>query len=183
MQKGPGDAEFFGQRRGEGFDSESFRGVVAAVKNVDAGILGQRMRPVRAFAGDEGVHAFLCRQFQFRPCAACDDANALALCRAAGQKNGGRPKILANLSDRFFARNFFAGLPANEPALSIKKWFEILEAERGAQLRIVAHSRMGIQRQMRAVHGQIILDEQLPAFRAACRSTESSAPRTSRDEQ
>ena len=46
--------------------AERFRRVMAAVKNVQAKFLRQRISPVRAFAGDERVHAFARRLFQFR---------------------------------------------------------------------------------------------------------------------
>ena len=45
--------------RGEGFDAEGFSGVMASIEDVHPQLFGQRVSPMRAFAGDEGVDAFL----------------------------------------------------------------------------------------------------------------------------
>ena len=46
---------------------------MAAVKNIDAQFLRQRVSPMRPFAGDERVHAFLRRLFQIPARAAGHD--------------------------------------------------------------------------------------------------------------
>src|ERR1022692_2677243 len=55
----PRQLEFFGKRGRQRLHAKRFCGVMTAVKNVHAQFLRQRVRPVRAFAGDESVHAFL----------------------------------------------------------------------------------------------------------------------------
>lgn len=62
----PGDAEFLLDVGGEGFDAEGLGGVVAAVDEIDADLLGKGVAPVGAFAGDEGVDAGLgcCSDFR-----------------------------------------------------------------------------------------------------------------------
>ena len=160
VQKYPRHPEFFGQGGGKGLDPECLGGVVAAVKNIQSRLLGQRMGPMRAFSGDKCVHAFVGRDFQLRPRAACHDADSLALCRTAGQKHGRAAQNFGEFFRQFAARNFLPRLPADEAAFFEKKRFQLTEAERGAQLRVVAQARMGVQRQMRTVHGQIAFDEQ-----------------------
>ena len=50
---------------------------MAAVKNVDAEFFGNCISPMRAFTGDERVHAFIRRLFQIATGAAGDDADSL----------------------------------------------------------------------------------------------------------
>lgn len=78
IEEGPAEAEFFGEVGGEGFGAESFGGVVAAVKNVKAEFFGHGVGPMRAFAGDEGVHAFIGSFLKIVARAAGDDADAAA---------------------------------------------------------------------------------------------------------
>jgi len=61
---------------------------MAAVKNVDAQLLGERGGPVRAFAGDEGVHAFSGCHRKAVAGAAGDDPDFFAHARAALDEHG-----------------------------------------------------------------------------------------------
>ena len=63
---------------GQGFHAKSFRGVVAAVENVQAQFLRQRISPVRPFASDEGIHAFFRRPFYFRARASGNNTDSTA---------------------------------------------------------------------------------------------------------
>ena len=76
IQKLPRHGELARQGRRQRLDPESFRRVVAAVKDVHPQFLRQRKRPMRPLAGDERVHAFARRQFQFRAGSAGDDPDA-----------------------------------------------------------------------------------------------------------
>ena len=61
---------------------------MAAVKNIHAQFLRQRISPMRTFAGDEGVHAFAAGEFQVTARAAGDDADFFANVLAARQDDG-----------------------------------------------------------------------------------------------
>ena len=63
--------------RCEGFHAERLRRIVAAVKNIQPQFLRQSKCPVRTFAGDECVHAFIHRQFQIAARATRHDPDAL----------------------------------------------------------------------------------------------------------
>ena len=63
-----------------------------------------------------------------------------------------------------------------KPAFLEEKGLEFLEAERGAQLRVVAQSRVGVQRQMRTVNGQIAFDEQCQQLAAPARPRHGRRP-------
>ena len=67
VEKHPRHAEFRSQMRRQRFHAEGLRRVMAAVKHVNAQFLGQRIIPVRAFAGDERVHAFVAASFKPSP--------------------------------------------------------------------------------------------------------------------
>src|ERR1700757_2444663 len=88
VEEKPGDFEASGEVCGEGFDAEGLGRVMAAVEDVHAELFGERVSPVRPFAGDEGVHAFARGEFQLTPCAARDDADLLADVRSARQDDG-----------------------------------------------------------------------------------------------
>lgn len=160
VQKSPWHPEFFRERGGQGLDAKSLGGVMAAVKNVQAQILGQRVGMMRAFSGDKCIHPFVRRNFQTGPRAAGHDANSPALRRTAGQQKRRSAQNFGQPIRQFPAQNFLARLPADESAFFKKERLEFSEAERGAQLRVVAQARVGIQRQMRTVHGQVVFDEQ-----------------------
>src|SRR6266513_6238899 len=65
INEGPRHFKFPRKFRAERFDAECFRGVMAAIENVDAQLLSLPKGPMRPFTGNEGIDAFLCRDFQF----------------------------------------------------------------------------------------------------------------------
>jgi hypothetical protein len=177
VQECPRHPEFFRQGGGQSPDPKCLGGVVAAVKNIQARILGQRVGPMRAFSGDKGVHPFPGRDFQLRPRPAGHDADSPAPGRTAGQKHGRTAQNFGQFCRKVPARNFLPRLPADEAAFFKKKRLEILEAERGAQLRVVAQARVGVQRQMRTVHGQIAFDQQRQHLAAPARPRHGRRPK------
>ena len=78
IQEFPRQLEFPGKMRRQRLHAESFRRVMAAVKDVQSQFFRHRKSPLRPFAGDERVHAFIGGNFQIAARAAGDDADALA---------------------------------------------------------------------------------------------------------
>src|ERR1051325_3199319 len=78
VQKLPREMEFGREMSGQGFDAEGFGGVMAPVEHVHAQFFGQRISPMRSFAGDESIHAFGCGFLEVATGASRDDTNAAA---------------------------------------------------------------------------------------------------------
>ena len=132
---------------------------MAAKKNIHAQFFRQRVSPVRAFAGDVGVHALGGGLLQIRAGAAGDNADALADFLAAGnhfRRHAGRAlqgdgKIVSrNAGPRFEADGF---------SVARKKRIQIFQAERRSELSVVAELRMRIEWQVRTINREIILDQ------------------------
>ncbi len=83
IQELPREFELVGKVFGQGFDSESFGRVMAAIENVDPKFFRDGVSPVWSLTGDEGINALLDGGFQFAACTTCDNADALAGGRAA----------------------------------------------------------------------------------------------------
>src|SRR6516165_5551801 len=84
IEERPWNFKSSGKMSREIFDSEHFGRVMAAVKNIDAQFLGHGVGPVRAFAGDESVHALGRRLFQIAARSARDHTDPFADFRSAG---------------------------------------------------------------------------------------------------
>ena len=137
---------------------------MAAVKDIQAQFLRQRVSPMRPFAGDERVHAFLRGLFQLRARAAGHHADAFA-CRAASGyherfRTGGALQSPRQLRER----NFGLGLEPDVLAVAEEERAQVLQPERGAKPRVVAQLRMRVQRQMRTVNRQIVFQQQPQQF-------------------
>jgi hypothetical protein len=146
---------------GESLDAERLGGVVAAVQDVQPEFFGRGVGPVRAFAGDEGVHAFLRRQFELGAGAACHHADATACGRAAGQQFDRVPQNPGEALDQCVARFACAGLESEPRAAVEEEWFEPAKAEGGAEPGVVAELRMRVERQVGAVEGEIGAEQEL----------------------
>jgi hypothetical protein len=59
IEESPGELVAFAEVSRERLHAESLGGVVATVEDVDSGFFSGGEGPVRAFAGNEGVDAFL----------------------------------------------------------------------------------------------------------------------------
>ena len=126
--------------------AECFRRVMAAVKHVEAKVLGVRERPVRPFAGDEGGDPLVGRGLYLRAGAAGDHADLSASCRAARQHRrlgaGGFGLTLGQLR----ARPVKHTAQADRLAALGEKRFGRLDAKRATKPRIVAEPRMRVKR-------------------------------------
>ena len=133
---------------------------MAAVKHVQAKILSQCKRPVRTFAGDERVHALVGGCFHFRARAAGDDADFAATRRAARQHGrlgvGRFGQALGQLRPRQVKR----AAQADRLAALGKKRLGLLDAKCPAKLGVVAEPWMRVQRQVRAVNGDVVVKQQ-----------------------
>ena len=96
---------------------------MAAVKNIQSQILRQRISPVRAFAGDERVHAFARGQFQIAARAAGDNPDFLADAFATGNDSRFRAGRAFQSFRQFGAGNFCLRLEANGLAVACEKRF------------------------------------------------------------
>lgn len=132
VEEDPGQFEFAAECCGQGFDAESLRGVVAGVENIEAQFFRERVGPVRAFAGDEGIHAFGGGLFQVAARAAGHDADAPAYFRSARQHAGTAVRGLRQLAGQFFAGNVCHRAQSNERAVADKERPQLFEAQRRA---------------------------------------------------
>ena len=85
---------------------------------------------------------------------------------AAGQQEGRAAQHCSQLFGQGLSREYGPRLPADVPALVQEKRLQVFESQRRAQSGVVAQTRMRVQRQVRAINSQIILDQQfehLPA--------------------
>lgn len=74
--------------RAEGFDAEGFGCVMTAVENVEAEFFGHGVGPMRSFAGDESVDAFVGGFFEIASRTSGDYADPAARILAAGNEQG-----------------------------------------------------------------------------------------------
>src|SRR5690242_7754237 len=88
IEKDPRNTELLRNVLGQSFHSESFGGVMAAVEDIQAQFFGERVGPVSAFAGDEGVNSFCGGLLDFITRATSHNPNGLAEIRAAGKEPG-----------------------------------------------------------------------------------------------
>ena len=115
---------------------------------------------MRAFAGDECVHAFIRRQFQTVTRAAGHDPDAPADFRTAGNDSRFRAGRARELRGEFLAGNPGARLKTYGLAVGDEKRPQIFQPERGAKLRVVAEPGMRIERQVRTVNRQVVFHQQ-----------------------
>src|SRR5215212_9673835 len=69
---------------GERFDTESFRSVMASIKNIDTELFGHGVGPMRSFAGDESVYTFGRSLFEFSTRASSNNPDLPADARTRG---------------------------------------------------------------------------------------------------
>ena len=164
IDKSPRDFELVRQVRRQRLNAEGFCGIVAAIKNIHSQFLGQGERPVRSLAGDEGVHAFARRLFQSTARAAGHHADAPANLRPAGQQPGRHLQRPAQSLRQFRAFQTSPRLATNESAFFEEKRLALLQSQGGAKPRVVAQARMRVERQVRTVNRQIVLQQQPQQF-------------------
>jgi len=152
VQEDPGQIEPAREVGGQRLDSEGFGRVMAAVKDVYAQFLRQRIGPMRPFAGDEGIHAFRRRLFQAVARAAAHDADPAADGGAGGDEvrraAGGLPQAFGQVCPRE------AGLGLKPEVQSVVEveGAQLSEAQRRAEAGVVAEAGMRVQRQVGTVN-------------------------------
>src|SRR5438552_4789226 len=149
IQKAPRHFEALGEFGGQRLHAESLSGVMATVKNVDAQFLGQSKRPMRPLAGDERVHSFTRRSFQFTARAAGYDAYSPADQRSTRKRDGFASSGAPESPRQLHPWDVGPGLETEKLLLFKKERAQIPQAQRRAKPRIVAQTWMRIQWQVR----------------------------------
>src|SRR2546427_8095466 len=148
------------QMTGQRLDPKRFCRVMTAIENVQAQFFGERKCPMGSFTGDERVHAFKRRLFQLAARAACHYPDVPANVRSSGQQLRGRLQCPVQSPSQFLAFQTRFRFVTNEPAFLEEKRPARLQGQRPAKLRVVAQSRVSVQREMRTVNGQIVFEQQ-----------------------
>src|ERR1700722_856599 len=117
-----------------------------------------------AFAGDEGIHAFACGQFQMVPCPARHDADLLTQDWTPRQNNRRVANGLLQPLGQFGEGDGGPGFKSEELSFLEEKGAKFFEAKGGAELRVVAETGMRVQGQVRAVNRQVMIEEQAEQF-------------------
>ena len=112
---------------------------------------------MRSLAGDKRIHAFSGGRCQLGACAAADHADAPAEFRSAGNYQRLGARCPPEPGSQFRARNPGLGLEPDRPAVVEEKGAQRLQAERGAEPGVVAQRGVGVQREMRAIDGEIVI--------------------------
>lgn len=161
IDEGPGEVKFFGKMLGQRFHAKGFRGVMAAIKNVESEFFRQGEGPVRSFARDKSVDAFQRRGFHVSPGAAGDDADAEAFAGAGGDEFWACSEDIGEAAVEFVARHWGEGFETDRLALVNKERFARFQPEpkSGEELDGVAQFGMGIEREMRAIDSEVVIEE------------------------
>ena len=145
----PRQRKFSREFRAEGFHAERLRRVVAGVDEVHAQFLRGGERPMRALAGQKRIHARCGRLRDFVARSARADAQPPHAFRSARGQMHRRLHRRLDPIDQFAQRDIDLRLHAD-----FEKRRRPLETERPREQRVVAETRMEIERQMRAVDRQ-----------------------------
>ena len=148
INKRPGHFELSRKMGSQRLYTKGLSRVVAAVKYVHAEFFRQGKRPMRPFAGDECVHAVPRGLLQFTARPAGHDANATAQNRPARRQGRQTAQSALQSPGQFLAFQPGLGLVTNELALLKEKRLQLLQTERGAQLRVVAQARVRVEGQV-----------------------------------
>ena len=115
---------------------------------------------MRPFTGDECIHALGGRFFQLAARPARYDANAAA----DGWTSGNDQQIGAGstpqTAGQIVSRQGLPGLKSEELAVIEEERLQLSQAESRAKPRVIAKSRMSIERQMGAIDGEVALEQQ-----------------------
>jgi hypothetical protein len=176
IEENPGYAKAAGKVRSQSFHAEGFGRVMAGVKDIDSQFFRQSVSPMRPFSGDERIHALSARPGEIGSGAAGHNSDPTAdLWPARDHQNPGAGRGLQT-TRQFGPGNVPLRFETDVLAMAEKEWLRLFETECRAELRVIAQARMGIERQMRAIHGQIILDQKRQYFAAFAGPGMGSAP-------
>src|SRR5205809_4604301 len=126
----PRKFEFVRQMFRQRLNSKRFCRIMAAIENVQTQFLSERKCPMGPFAGDERVHAFARRLFQFAARAASHHPDAPANIRSAGQQLWRRLQRLMQSSGQFLAFQTSFRFETNESAFLEEKRLPLLQGQR-----------------------------------------------------
>ncbi len=114
---------------------------------------------MRSFAGDEGVHSFLRRPLQFLARAAAHDADVPANLRSTRQQLDLAADGTPQSFDQVGARD--PGVRPEAKALFFreKERAKLLQAQRGAEEGVVAEPGMRIEREVRTVNREVVVQQ------------------------
>src|ERR1035437_1356891 len=105
---------------------------------------------MRPFTRNERVHLLLRRLLQILACATAYDADATADRRPSRHHPRLRSRGALQPPGQLCARDVCRSLKANALTVAFKERAQLLQAERGTKLRVVAQAGMSIQRKMRS---------------------------------
>src|ERR1035441_8060030 len=106
---------------------------------------------MRPFTCDERVHLLLRRLLQILACATTHDADAAANRRPTRDHPRFRSRDTLQPPGQLCARDVCRSLKANALAVAFEERAQLLQAECGTKLRVVAQPGMGIQGKMGAM--------------------------------
>jgi len=154
-------AEFMRKLRRECPYSKGLRCVMAGIKNIQPQILCQRVSPMGALAGYEGIHACGGGEFQIIARPASNDANPPTNLFSARKQFGFRAGGAAEARGQFGAGNRGARLQADRLAVTLEERFQIAQAQCGAELGVVAEAGMRVEGKVRAIDRKVVFQQQL----------------------
>jgi hypothetical protein len=160
IDESPGEFKFPAEHFGERFDPEGFCGVVAAVEDVDAEVLGHGMGPVGAFASDERIDAFGEGVLEFAAGAAGDDTDAATGLGAAWQEVCGGAGGLLQALEEGVAVDAGGGLEADLAAFRDHERLEFLEAKGLAEEGVITELGVFVEGEVETVDGEVVFEEQ-----------------------
>lgn len=172
----PGEGESLGEELGEGFDAESFGGVVPGVEKVYSEFFGGCVGPMGALARDEGVNALRGDAMDVRAGATGHDAHV------AGEHGTtwGEEDVASDSFLDVVAKDFAVGLDIETKSDRLsgegEEWGAVFKAEGSGELGIVSESRMGVQREVGAVEGHVGLEEEAEFSVGGTRGRGKSSP-------
>src|SRR5688572_24771713 len=137
---------------------------MTAIKQIYAEFFRQRISPMRAFSRDKRVDSFVRSPFHLATCAARHHTDPLANRRTT--RNDHRLGANRRFKPLLYFLQWKAG-PCHQSEMLVlieKKWLAVLQAENGAQLRVVAELGVHVQREVRTVNRQIASDQKPQHF-------------------
>ena len=115
---------------------------------------------MRPFTCDECIHALIRRLFQLAARSARYDANAAADGWTSGNDQRLGAGSTPQTAGQIVSRQGLPGLKSEELAVIEEERLQLSQAESSAKPRVIAKSRMNIERQMGAIDGEVVLQEQ-----------------------
>lgn len=110
-----------------------------------------------AFARNKSINAFLCRLGQIRARATGYNPDAPTDGGPAWQDARPRPSRLLQAASKFIALQVINSLASNKISMALKERFEFLQPKGAGELRVISELFVRIQRKVRTVNRDIII--------------------------